>query len=56
MPVLFSREHWQDWLAVSPDYAVKLIAPYDSNELHAWAVSRKVNKSSAEGLDLIEKA
>ena len=53
MPVILAPENWQDWLEAPAGEIGGLIAPFDSAEMQAWPVSRRVSRSGEEGMDLI---
>jgi putative SOS response-associated peptidase YedK len=53
MPVIVSRGDVEVWLTGDANDAQVLIRPYSSEDMQAWAVSRRVNRSGEEGADII---
>lgn len=54
MPVIVSPEHWQEWLAASPDAVAPLVAPAPAQGMRAWPVSRRVSRTGDDDAELIE--
>jgi putative SOS response-associated peptidase YedK len=56
MPVLLPPADWAAWLSrdvQDPEALAALLVPPPADGLQAWAVSRAVNRGSAEGQDLV---
>ena len=54
MPVIVSPENWQDWLSAPVGEIGGLVVPFSADKMQAWPVSKRVSRSSEEGVDLIE--
>ncbi len=57
MPAILLADQEKDWLdhQLSTEDALSLIHPYPSEELHAYTVSRRVGKVSANDASLLEE-
>lgn len=53
MPVIVSTDDYEAWLTGKPDKALDLVKPYRTEEMQAWAVSKRVSRSVEEGAELI---
>ena len=53
MPVIVSPNDYEAWLTGEVDDALGLVRPYRTDEMQAWAVSRRVSRSGEEGADLV---
>ena len=53
MPVIVSPNDYEAWLTGEADDALGLVRPYRTDEMQAWAVSRRVSRSGEEGADLV---
>lgn len=53
MPVIVSPDDYEIWLAGESSDALALIRPYRTEEMLAWAVSKRVSRSVEEGADLV---
>lgn len=53
MPVVVSPNDYEAWLMGKVDDALGLVRPYRTDEMQAWAVSRRVSRSGEEGAGLI---
>ncbi|MCX7178228.1 MAG: SOS response-associated peptidase [Proteobacteria bacterium] len=54
MPVIIAAMHWSDWLAAPVETIVPLLAAYPADEMHAWPVSNRVNKTAEDDAGLVE--
>lgn len=54
MPVIVSPGGYEAWLTGEPDDAINLARPYPTDEMQAWAVSKRVSKSAEEGANLVQ--
>ena len=53
MPVIVSPNDYEAWLTGEVGDALGLVRPYRTDEMQAWAVSRRVSRSGEEGADLV---
>ena len=56
MPVIISPDNWQNWLAGPVGEFESLVVPYPANEMRAWPVSRRVNRTGEDDAEMIEPA
>lgn len=56
MPVIVSPDDYEAWLTGEASAAQALVKPFPTDEMQAWAVSRRVSRSGEEGADLIRPA
>lgn len=59
MPVILPPEYYEPWLDPDlrePDQLLPLLAPYSTNDMEAYPVSRRVNSPSNDGPGCIEPA
>lgn len=54
MPVIIGPEDRLEWLAAPADEIQRLLAPYAAEEMQAWPVSRRVNRTADDDAGLIE--
>lgn len=54
MPVIIAPEHWQTWLAGTPEAAGTLLPPFPTEAMQAWPVHPRVSKASEDTPELIE--
>lgn len=56
MPVIVAPGDCETWLTGEPGHALNLVRPYRTEEMQAWAVSKRVSRSVEEGADLVRPA
>lgn len=56
MPVILAPENFNAWLTGEADKALELVRPYLAEGMQAWAVDRRVSRSSEEGASLISRS
>ncbi len=54
MPVIIGAEHWQGWLAEPAEDMQALLAPYATDAMQAWPVSRRVSRATEDDAGLSE--
>ncbi len=54
MPVIVAPEDWQAWLDAPADNVAGMLAPFQSDAMQAWPVSRRVSKAREDDAGLIE--
>lgn len=57
MPVILEKDTEEKWLNINsnPESLLNLLKPFNSDLMHTYAISRKVNSPTNQGADLIEK-
>lgn len=53
MPVIVGREHWAAWLGDPVENVMAFTKPCASSELQAWAVNRRVSRSTEDDAGLV---
>jgi putative SOS response-associated peptidase YedK len=53
MPVTINPNAWEAWLEAPAGDIAHLVRPYDADEMQAWPVSRRVNKTVEDDVRMI---
>lgn len=54
MPVIVAPEDWREWLGAPVENISGMLAPFQSDAMQAWPVSRRVSKAREDDAGLIE--